>query len=451
MYWWSRFEEEEVDEEFRQMKEMGLKLVRIFLLWGDFQPSSPSSVDEVVLSHLGTVLDTAQRHSLFLDITFFTGHMSGPNWAPRWMILEDEPLRADCNGVRRLVVGKEAEIKRCGHRNIYTDPLCLEAEEVLLRAVVSRFGRHPAVGLWNLGNEPDLFGRPPSAEVGAQWVRSMRQIIISCYEDFSSSPSDGGQIGQGNVIQRPPITCGLHADSLIMDNGLRVNKVFQELDLRVMHGYPMYASGWSRHPLDPDFVPFLCALTSSLFAPQLDQGQSSSFLDHMLTGPLAKRDGQTLMEEFGGCTLPPDPLQDPKLEAVEGNYWEWDCCGEQRRQFMASEEEMAQYLDLVLSKLRDSGARGAVLWCFADYHQDLWSLPPCDESLHERFFGLVRPDGSWKPHAFTVQCFSQSLSQKQPSPSSIQKVSVDPEEFYKEPRANAVRLYGQFVADQESK
>ena len=30
-----------------------------------------------------------------------------------------------------------------------------------------------------------------------------------------------------------------------------------------MHSYPMYTS-WARKPLDPDFVPFTCAVTAAL-------------------------------------------------------------------------------------------------------------------------------------------------------------------------------------------
>ena len=34
--------------------------------------------------------------------------------------------------------------------------------------------------------------------------------------------------------------------------------------LPVMHAYPMYAKGLSSGPLDPDYVPFCCLLTSCL-------------------------------------------------------------------------------------------------------------------------------------------------------------------------------------------
>jgi endo-1,4-beta-mannosidase len=39
MYWWADFDAGEVQEEFSLIREIGMTLVRIFLLWEDFQPS----------------------------------------------------------------------------------------------------------------------------------------------------------------------------------------------------------------------------------------------------------------------------------------------------------------------------------------------------------------------------------------------------------------------------
>jgi hypothetical protein len=161
------------------------------------------------------------------------------------------------------------------------------------------------------------------------------------------------------------VTCGLHAASLAEDNGLRVDQVFAETDVAVMHAYSMYIP-LARHPLDPDLVPFGCALTAALCGKPV------------------------LMEEFGGCTAPPGQ---PSCE------WQWRSYGLPRTQFMASEEDYAAYLEASLPKLVQVGALGALVWCFADYIPELWNLPPCKESRHERFFGLVRPDGLLKPHA----------------------------------------------------
>ena len=57
-----------------------------------------------------------------------------------------------------------------GYRNPFTDSLALDAERLLLRNVVGAARGHPGVWLWNLGNEPDLFALPPSAEAGSAWV-----------------------------------------------------------------------------------------------------------------------------------------------------------------------------------------------------------------------------------------------------------------------------------------
>ena len=39
MYWWRDFARDEVAEEFDVIAGLGLRLVRLFLLWEDFQPT----------------------------------------------------------------------------------------------------------------------------------------------------------------------------------------------------------------------------------------------------------------------------------------------------------------------------------------------------------------------------------------------------------------------------
>jgi endo-1,4-beta-mannosidase len=386
MYWRSQFEAAEVQEEFEVIKGLGLHLVRIFLLWEDWQPT-PDTVDEAALQNLETVCKIAAELDLELDVTFFTGHMSGPSWAPDWMLRRDHPVPPR---VRQVVSGGKAI--DCGYANPFTDPVTLQAAELLLQTVVSRLKGHPAIGLWNLGNEPDLFAWPPDAASGRAWVRRMTSLIRA-------------------IDPATPVTCGLHVANLVQDNGLRVHDVFDEVDVPVMHGYPMYG-GRSTGPLDADFVPFLCALTSALCGKP------------------------TLMEEFGGCTEAP---------GKPSSVWEWTSYGKRRRQFMAAEEELATYVDQVLPKLVQVGATGAVLWCYADYAPELYDQPPCDESWHERFFGLVRPDGSLKPHAAAVQRFAATQPRVR-SPQRTVSLDLSAEAYYQAPFDHARRLYQEYLA-----
>jgi endo-1,4-beta-mannosidase len=252
--------------------------------------------------------------------------------------------------------------------------------------------------MWNLGNEPDLFAWPKDAASGCNWTREMVGLIHE---------ADNGQ---------HPVAVGLHAASLFEDNGLRVHDVFGETDVAVMHSYPMY-SPVARHPLDPDYVPFTCALTTALCGKP------------------------TLMEEWGGCTI---GLGEPST------VWEWTAYGSPRQQFMASEEELAAFVEATLPKLVEVGATGAMLWCYADYIPELWEKPPCKESKHERFFGLVRPDGSLKPHAEVIRRFATTKPVVNPNPPRRVTLEGTPEDYYKNPPGQLVHLYEKYIQEYES-
>lgn len=376
MYWWSHFDRSEVDEDFALLRSLGLNLVRIFLLWDDFQPE-PDHVDSHTLDHLLTVADLAATHGLSLDVTFFTGHMSGPNWAPRWLLAQYDGFPSPYFALVRQVISHSEIVPNGNYRNMFTDPTALAAERLLLCTVAETLQGHPAVSLWNLGNEPDLFAWPADHQQGRAWVREMTALLHQ-------------------LTPTTPVTIGLHAANLEHDTGLRVHEVFAETDWAVMHGYPMYCE-WVRSPLDPDYVPFLVALTA-----------------HLSGKPV-------LMEEFGGCTnLPGRPSE----------TWTWISYGMERNQFMASEEAFAEYVRQVLPRLVEVGALGALIWCFSDYTQDLWELPPCLESRHERHFGLLRPDGSLKPHAEVLRQFAASRPKVHPIPPYAKFPGLTGDDFY---------------------
>lgn len=389
MYWWGNFDAGEVREEFRIIREIGLNVVRIFLMWDDFQPD-PHSVSKEALDHLVTVADIAGENNLGLDVTFFTGHMSGPNWSPRWLLGGELPFKGGNEFIRDIV--SQGKPVAQGYHNMFHHEEAIRAERLLLENVVSLLKDHKGIWMWNLGNEPDLFAWPRSSEEGAAWVRQMVDLIK-------------------NIDPDHPVTIGLHGDSLHRDNGLRIDKAYQHTDVAVMHSYPMYTP-WARQPLDPDFVPFTCAVTAALAGKPV------------------------LMEEFGGPTAQPGEAS-YTMKWVESN-------GREREQFMASEEDFAEFIRLTISKLHDSGATGAMVWCFADYVPELWDLPPCNNSQHERFFGLVRGDGSLKPHARVIQEFAATNPQVKPVP-DYAKFELNPDEFYQDPVSFLLDLYTRYL------
>ncbi len=389
MSWWRDFDAAEVEDDLALIASLGMDLVRVFLLWDDWQPH-PDEVSSRRLAELERVCDLAATFGLGLDVTFFVGHMSGPNWAPQWSLVDRRHGALSGGQAPRQVVSHGAPVE-LGYRDPYEDLLMRSAAEVLLTEVISNLRSHPAIRLWNLGNEPDLFAWPAADGAGDRWTRDMTAAVRRL------DPSHA-------------VTVGLHAASLLQDNGLRVDEVFSHTDIAVMHAYPMYLP-LARHPLDPDLVPFTCALTAALSGKRV------------------------LAEEWGGCTA---PLGEPS------QTWRWNSYGEEREQFMASEEALAQYVSQVLPRLVEVGATGSLLWCFADYHESLYGSPPLVESRHERHFGLVRPDGSLKPHAEVIKAFAAT----RPRTRNVRwdgLLDVTADEYYAAPYTHAVRLYERYL------
>jgi endo-1,4-beta-mannosidase len=388
MWWWADFDPGEVRDELAMIRDIGLRLVRIFLLWESFQPRR-DEVDQRALVNLRTVADLAAEAGLLLEPTFFTGHMSGPNWAPDWLL---DPSRTLQSGDRQVVsLGRWSSATRNIH-DPYATPFVLDAERLQLRTVCAALRDHPAIWAWSLGNEPDLFARPPTAADGRAWMADMVSTIREVDPDR-------------------PVLIGLHAASIHADVGLRIDHAAAETDISVMHGYSIYDS-LAREPLDADVVPFTAALAAALAGRPV------------------------LFEEFGVNTRLPDLP----------SHWEelptWD--GGTRRAYFASEDDAAAYYASVLDGLHRAGCLGAFAWCFGDYAADLWDRPPCDLQKHERFFGLYRADGTLKPMGHAVHDFAASAPTIQ-EPERPLDLGITPDEFYADPERHLPGLYARYL------
>ncbi|HMJ19845.1 MAG TPA: hypothetical protein VK478_15780 [Gemmatimonadaceae bacterium] len=376
MYMWRELDIGEVREEMAQIAAIGFDVVRLFTLAQDFLPR-PLCVAGDMVANLVSVVRAAKDAGLKIVPTLIVINMSGKFWWPEWML--------DAQG-------------RPG--DLFSDPTILRTQAMLVETCARALGGDDSIRAFDLANEIDDAQRPRTRDAGWLWASLLANTIR--------------RVAPGTLIQ-----IGAHLPSLTTANYMRVDDVGEIADEDLMHAYPLYYDG-ARSFLDPELVPFSCALTAEL----------------------SGRGRRPLMQEFGLCTAPP---------GSPGQTITDDFLGKPLRQYLASEEEGAAYYHAVLQRLVNTGATGAYAWSYGDYDSRLFDREPLALAVRERTFGLVRADGSEKPAADVFRKFRQRRDAGtlgQPTVPKVLDVSAD--EYYRAPGKHFARLYQKWVTERPS-
>ena len=378
MYMWREFDIAEVREDMAHIADIGFDVVRVFALAQDFLPK-PLVVAATMVARLEELAVAAKDAGLKIVPTLIVLNMSGRIWWPEWMLdTSGEPA------------------------DLFSDPTALRSQALLVETCARALARETAIRAFDLANEIDEAQRPQSRDDGRLWASSLADVIRR------EAPGT-------------PIQIGAHLPSLTTNNNMRVDDLAAAADEDVMHAYPLYSEA-ARSFLDPELVPFSCALTSALSG--------------------AGR--PTLMQEFGLCTSPP---------GASGKTIVDDFLGQARCQYLASEGEAASYYRMVLEGLVTTRAAGAYAWCYGDYDPRLFDRPPLATAVRERTFGLIRADGTEKPAADVFRDFRRRRDNGTlvRSESAIPRVlDVTADEYYRAPSANFERLYASWLSRNHS-
>lgn len=376
MYMWEEFDIGEVREDMTHIADMGFDVVRIFARTKDFLTAA-TTVDAIMIARLVEVVRAAGDAGLLVVPTLIVLNMSGTIWWPNWML--------DAQG---------------NAADVFSDPVVVRAQALLAQTCALALAANAAIRGFDLANEIDDAQLPKSREAGSGWASTLANTIRGVSPDAQ-------------------IRIGAHLPSLTTHNNMRVDDLGRVLDEDVMHAYPLY-SEFARSFLDPELVPFSCALTAGLSG---------------VGRP-------TLMQEFGMCTAPPGSA---------GRTITDDFLGAPRSQYLASEEEQSTYYETVLERLLETGAAGAYAWCYGDYDDRLFSRPPLASAVRERTFGLVRTDGSEKPAADVFRRFSERRLEGPFVQGEVPRVlDLSADEYYSDPARHFGRLYSTWVAKRAS-
>jgi endo-1,4-beta-mannosidase len=282
----------------------------------------------------------------------------------------------------RVVSGSSVRPAGEGLRSWYSDQMVVDAQAFQAAEVAGALAGHPAVWAWDLGNENSNCAMPASAAEGERWLERMTGSLRA---------ADPGTL----------VTLGTHMEDLEADRGIGVAEAARWCDFVCMHGYPIYAR-WANGPLDPDLVPFLQAVT------QWSSGGAP-----------------VLFEELGHPTAPDAAHATDQL---------------------VDERDAADWAATTCERLRQDGGIGALLWCFADYADDLHADPPFDLATHERTFGLWRADGAPKPVVAALAALAAAPAVAVGSDWSWIDVTVD--ELVADRPLHLPRLYTRYRATQ---
>jgi endo-1,4-beta-mannosidase len=368
---WRELDLGEVRADLAHMRDLGFSVVRFFLLTEDFLPA-PMTVAKANIERLVHVARIAREEKIALIPTLITINMSGKLWWPPWMKDEQEEPR-----------------------DLYSDPTLLRSQALLVETCARALADDPAIRAFDLTNEIDDALRPSSRDAGWLWMALLAASVR-------------------RAAPGVPIQVGAHLPSLTANTHLRIDDIAGVADEDCMHAYPLYCEV-ARSFLDPELVPFSCALTAELAA----------------TGR------PPLMHEFGICTAP---------KGSAGVTITDDFLGRSLPQYLASEEEGARYYEEVLARLAATGAAGAYAWCYGDYDPALFDRAPFDTAIRERSFGLVRADGTEKPAAEVVRAFAARLERQEIHFGVAPKLlDVTVDAYYTAPEIHFRRLYDRWV------
>ena len=212
---WREFDPEAIKTDIKKLSENGIKYLRVFPLWRDFQPVTPVIgpqgrigeyyqngkepeneyyLDELMLSRFESFLDICDSFGVKVLVGLITGWMSGGLFVPTAL----------------------------NEKNLITSPLAQYFEALFIKGFVARFKDRETVYAWDLGNECNGMSPINSRFEAASWTAMISNAIRS---------ADNSR----------PVVSGMHGLDMTEKWTIRDQGEFN--DILTTHPYPF----WCEH------------------------------------------------------------------------------------------------------------------------------------------------------------------------------------------------------------
>ena len=366
---WSSFDAGEIAEDFARMAELGFDGLRFFVRWDVFQPE-PDHIDAAMLERLATLLSLARDAGLRTVPALYCGHTTGANYLPAWAL--------DRKRTSRFPTITGTTVSSHGAADIYGTAL-REPQLLLARTLGERFGGHPAIRAWDIGNAFSRVREPVHAKLATG--------------EHSSEPAGEREMAAWSAAiakalretARTPVTATASFDDLAQDRDVRLGLFSTPFAYASIGGLNV-ENPFGRNRLDAEATPFLANATASFsFQPVF----VSAF------GLPACAPGRfSAFERFAQPGEPPLMTISPD----DTVFTPYPC---------ASDDEIAAFATAVLERLHADGRLGAYWYAWADYAAGVLDDAVLRDSRHEAACGLIACDGSEKPVTRAIAAFAR--------------------------------------------
>lgn len=168
---WKDYNKDAINEDLRILSEHGVKHLRVFPNWRDFQPvipritgsgvisgysfdegqtpDNPYFLSEIMLDRFSEFLEICKKYKIKIIVGLITGWMSGGLFVPS------------------ALYGK----------NVITDELALYFEQLFIKGFVSRFKDSDVIYAWDLGNECNCMAEVKNRFEAASWTALISNAI----------------------------------------------------------------------------------------------------------------------------------------------------------------------------------------------------------------------------------------------------------------------------------
>ena len=168
---WKEWDETAVRKDLKVLSENGIKYLRVFPNWRDFQPVIPIYgggynikefrlegdvkpqneyyLDEVMLSRFSLFCDMCEEYDIKLIVGFLAGWMSGRLFVPAALYA----------------------------KNLFSDSVAVLFEQRLIKGMVTLFKNKKAIYAWDIGNECHALGEIKDEYTTINWTMTMANAI----------------------------------------------------------------------------------------------------------------------------------------------------------------------------------------------------------------------------------------------------------------------------------